>query len=207
MELEVGPGVFSPRPETELLAHQAITEILAINSPTGHVIVCDVGAGSGAIGLAIAQAVSNAQVISVEPSDEARVFLAKNVDRFGDGRVQIVSASAAEASDHVAPGSLDAVVSNPPYLIRDEDWVDLETGNFDPDQALYADNRGMAVMADVVEFAARALRPGGVILVEHGTTHNEAVAEILTSHGFSLISHHNDLVGRPRLTRATLPSG
>jgi release factor glutamine methyltransferase len=205
MELHVGPGVFSPRPETELLAHTAITELLSMETPTGELHVWDIGAGSGAIGLAIARGVAHAHVTSVEPSEEAHSYLQKNIDRYGDGRVRSVKALASEASDHVAPGSVDVVVSNPPYLIRESDWVDLETGNYDPDSALYAEDGGLAVMKDVAAFAQVALRTRGVLLVEHGTTHNEPVAKLLTDHGFSLISHHNDLVGRPRITRATKP--
>jgi release factor glutamine methyltransferase len=203
MELRVGPGVFSPRPETELIAHTAIIELLSMESPTGVLTVWDIGAGSGAIGLSIARGVTHAHVTCVEPSPEAHSYLERNIEQYGDGRVRLVKAAASEASDHVAPGSVDVVVSNPPYLIRESDWVDLETGNFDPDSALYADAGGLAVMADVVGFARVALRPGGVLVVEHGTTHNEPVAHLLTDHGFSLISHHNDLVGRPRMTRAT----
>lgn len=205
MELHVGPGVFSPRPETELLAHTAITELLAMETLTGELTVWDIGAGSGAIGLAIARGVTHAQVTSVEPSDEAHPYLQKNIDQYGEGRVRLVKALASEAGGHVTPNSVDVVVSNPPYLIRESDWVDVETGNFDPDSALYAEDGGLAVMADVVGFAREALRPGGVLLVEHGTTHNEPVATLLTEHGFGLISHHNDLVGRPRITRASKP--
>ena len=205
MELHVGPGVFSPRPETELLAHIAITELMAMEPPTGELSVWDIGAGSGAIGLAIARGVTHAHITSVEPSDDAHDYLQKNIDRYGDGRVTLLKATADGATHHVTPNSVDVVVSNPPYLIRESDWVDLETGNYDPDSALYADDGGLAVMADVVAFAKEALRPGGVILVEHGITHNEPVATLLASQGFSLISHHNDLVGRPRITRATKP--
>jgi release factor glutamine methyltransferase len=205
MELEVGPGVFSPRPETELLAHTAITELLAMNTPTGELEVWDIGAGSGAIGLAIARGVTHANVTSVEPSDEAHPYLQKNIDRYGNGRVRLVKALASEAISQVTPNSVDVVVSNPPYLIRESDWVDLETGNYDPDSALYAEDGGLSVMADVVAFAKEALRPGGVLLVEHGTTHNDPVSTLLKTHGFGLISHHNDLVGRPRITRATKP--
>lgn len=205
MELAVGPGVFSPRPETELLAHQAISDILALGTPD-RVTVWDIGAGSGAIGLAIAQAVSYAEVTSVEPSDQAHPFLDENISRFGDGRVRRVAATAAEARGSVEPQSVDVVVSNPPYLIRESDWVDEETGGFDPDAALYADDGGLAVMADVVEFAAVALRPAGLLIVEHGTTHNEPVAKLMASHGFTHISHLSDLVGRPRITRALAPN-
>ena len=205
MELHVGPGVFSPRPETELLAYTAITELMAMEPPSGELAVWDIGAGSGAIGLAIARGVTHASVTSVEPSDEAHSYLRKNIDLYGDGRVRLFTAAASEAGEHVTPGSVDVVVSNPPYLIRESDWVDVETGNFDPDSALFAEDGGLAVMADVVAFAHPALRPGGVILVEHGITHNQPVATLLTAHGFSLISHHNDLAGRPRITRATKP--
>ena len=205
MELHVGPGVFSPRPETELLAHTAITELLSMNTPTGDLSVWDIGAGSGAIGLAIARGVTHATVTSVEPFDEAHPYLQKNIDHYGDGRVTALKALASEASAHVAPNSVDVVVSNPPYLIRGSDWVDPETAGYDPDSALYAEAGGLAVMADVVAFAQGALRPGGVLLVEHGITHNEPLAALLAGHGFRLISHHNDLVGRPRITRATKP--
>lgn len=203
MELAVGRGVFSPRPETELLAHAAITELLAMEAPTGVLSVWDVGAGSGAIGLAIARGVLHAQVTSVEPSEDAHSYLEENIDRYGDGRVTLVAALAQEAIDLVAPNTVDVVVSNPPYVIRGTDWVDPETGNFDPDSALYAEDDGLAVMADVVSFASVALRPGGVLIVEHGITHSDPVAAMVMKAGFGLVSHHNDLVGRPRFTRAT----
>lgn len=204
MELFVGPGVFSPRPETELLAHAAVTELLSMETPTGELRVCDVGAGSGAIGLAIARGVSHAMVSCVEPSREARKYLADNVERYGDSRVRVIASSASDAHTHLSPRTLDLVVSNPPYLVREVDWVDIETGTYDPDGALYAEANGLGVMADVVEFAQVALRPGGVIVVEHGITHNDEVGRLMASHGFSLISHHNDLVGRPRITRGAL---
>jgi len=202
MELEVGRGVFTPRPETELLVHMAINELMAIESPTGDLTVCDVGAGSGAIGLAIAQAVSHAKVVSIEPSDEARRFLVANLATYGDRRVSVVHATASGAMDHVKPGSLDMVVSNPPYLVRGADWVDPETGGYDPESALYAEDEGLAVVREVVGFAEHSLRPGGLLLLEHGIGHNQPIAEILSGHGFSRISHHNDMTGRPRFTRA-----
>ncbi len=206
MDVAVGEGVFTPRPETELLAHLAVGELMSIDATAGDLLVWDVGAGSGAIGLAIVQAVAHARVWSVEPSDEARVFLARNVESFGDGRVTIVPTSAAKARHHGEPGSADLVVANPPYLIRGVDHLDPETRLGDPDEALFADGEGLDVLIDVIDFAQWALRPAGVLLVEHGTGHNEAVAEALGQRGFSLVSHQADLVGRPRFTRATKAS-
>lgn len=203
MELDVGPGVFTPRPETELLAHMAITELMAIESPSGFLTVCDVGAGSGAIGLAIAQAVPHTTVVSIEPWAEARGYLAANVARYADGRVSVVDATASDASTHVEREALDMVVSNPPYLIRDTDWVDPETGGYDPESALYAEDEGLDVVREVVGFAEHSLRSGGLLLLEHGIGHNHPIAEILSAGGFTRITHHNDMTGRPRFTRAS----
>lgn len=202
LELAIGLGVFSPRPETELLAHMAITELFALDAPSGVVRVCDVGAGSGALGLAIATSVPHASVVAIEPSADARVFLTKNIDSYGDGRVSVLEATAEQATHLVEQESLDMVVSNPPYLDKTSDWVDPETATYDPDLALFADDRGLAVLRQVVAFARHALRPEGLILLEHGISHNQPVAEILVSEGFTRVSHHNDMTGRPRFTRA-----
>lgn len=203
MEFDVGPGVFTPRPETELLAHMAMTELMAIESPTGSLTVCDVGAGSGALGLAIAQEVPHATVVSIEPSADAREYLAANVARYGDGRVSVVDSTASDAPAHIEKASLDMVVSNPPYLIRDTDWVDPETRGYDPEEALFADDEGLAVVREVVAFAGHSLRPGGLLLLEHGISHDHPIAEILSAGGFTRITHHNDMTGRPRFTRAS----
>jgi release factor glutamine methyltransferase len=203
LELEVGPGVFIPRPETELLAHTAITELLAMVPADGELRLCDVGAGSGAIGLAIVQAVTHASVTSVEPSEAARGFLRSNISSWGDGRVSLLELTAEQARSEVVPESLDMVVSNPPYIDRGSEWVDHETRHFDPPEAVFAEDSGLQVMADVVRFAQHALRHGGVLLVEHGINHNERLATMLSDHGFGHISHHNDMTGRPRFTRAS----
>jgi release factor glutamine methyltransferase len=206
MDLAVGQGVFTPRPETELLAHLAVGELLSMDASAGDVTVWDVGAGSGAIGLAIVQAIAHARVWSAEPSEKARVFLANNVERLGDGRVTVVPAPVAQIQSLVDPGSVDAVVSNPPYLIRGVDHLDPETRLGDPDDALFAEGDGLDVLVEVIDFARWALRPAGVILVEHGIGHNEPVAAALIERGFTLVSHQADLVGRPRFTRATKAS-
>jgi release factor glutamine methyltransferase len=137
-------------------------------------------------------------------NDLAREYLRKNIDRWGDGRVRLVAQTAALATDQIPAQSCDAVVSNPPYLIRGRDRLDVETAECDPDEALFADDGGLAVVVEVVVFAAHSLRPGGVLLLEHGVTHSEPVMHLLQDHGFRHITHQPDLTGRPRFTRATL---
>jgi release factor glutamine methyltransferase len=202
LELEVGPGVFVPRPETELLV-DAVLEHLR-RTPTAQPVVVDLCAGSGAIGLSVAHEHPTAIVHLVESSPQAFSWLQRNAGPAG-GRIHTHLADLADAPvglDH----AVDVVVSNPPYLPFDEqNSVDPEVRDHDPAVALWADDGGLAVIRRVVDRAVTLLAPGGTLVVEHSERHGESVPGLLRAAGFTDTVAHDDLTRRPRYTTGRRP--
>lgn len=206
-DLEVGPGVFVPRPETELLAGWVID---LLESEETRVVV-DIGTGSGAMALAVAVEVPGTTVVAVEPDPEAIVWARRNVERVSASRgsrvalVTLVRASARDlasgsANMPVAAGSASVVVSNPPY-VPPQTAVAPEV-RWDPEHAVFAGSGGCAVIADVITAALRLLDTGGWLAVEHDETTAAAVRALLPPGQWSDVATHADLAGRPRFTVA-----
>lgn len=199
LELEVGPGVFVPRPETELVVQFAIDALMAV--PSAHPLAVDLGSGSGAIALAMAVEVPHAQVVAVENSPEAFVWTTRNVRRYGDDRVRLVFADLADALPEL-DGTVDVVASNPPYIPAGAVPRDPEVRLYDPEHALYSGVDGLDAVHALVATAHRLLRPGGTLVIEHGELQAEAIAAIVRDGGFTALSSHRDLLGRDRATTA-----
>jgi release factor glutamine methyltransferase len=200
LELEVGPGVFVPRPETEQVVQYAIDALSAVASP--QPLAVDLGSGSGAIALALAVEVPHASVVAVENSPAAFVWTTRNVRRWGDDRVRCVFADLADALPEL-DGAVDVVASNPPYIPRDAVPRDPEVRLFDPSHALYGGEDGLDAVRAVSTTARRLLRPGGTLVLEHGELQAADIAALLRADGWSAIAHHRDLLGRDRATTAT----
>lgn len=196
LDLAVGPGVFVPRPETELLVDAVLRAVDGNATPK----VVDLCAGSGAIGLSVAHEHHGATVDLVEASAEAFEWLRKNAD--GAVRVTVHHADlAAEPSG--CDAMIDVVVSNPPYVPLDErELVDPEVRDHDPQVALWGGEDGLDVVRRVVDRAAVLLRSGGTLVVEHSDRQGQSVPELLDRAGFQDIADHNDLTGRPRFATA-----
>jgi release factor glutamine methyltransferase len=201
LELAVGPGVFVPRPETELLV-DAVLPVLRYHADP---VVVDLCAGSGAIALAIAQEVPDAQVYAVERCPNALQWLRQNASAraaAGDRPIDVIASDIA-APDLVSrlPGRVDVVVSNPPYVPTHTQIAPEAAA--DPPEALFAGVDGLALMPAVIEVTARLLRPAGAIAVEHDETHGAALPALLTADGrFTAVEAHRDLSGRPRFVTA-----
>lgn len=193
LEIAVGPGVLVPRPESELLVDAVLTHIKNLPSP---VSIIDLGAGSGALALAIATEAPGSRVIAVEKSPEAIYWLKKNVSVIADN-VRVVEGDVAE----VLPGvKCDVVIANPPY-IPDAQELPRDVIGFEPHAALFGGPSGMELPRIFIKAAARLLKPAGVLVIEHTENQGAAIASELAL-DFLSITLHDDLVARPRWTSA-----
>ena len=205
IELEVGPGVFVPRPETEVVAGIAIERAReAGQSP----VVVDLCSGSGAIALSVANEIPDATVHAVELDPEALTWLARNAtarEAAGDAAVSVHRGDAAHALTEF-DGRVDVVVCNPPYVGVDElALVDPEVRDHDPMLALVAGDDGLAVIHDVAATAMRLLRPGGWVVIEHSDRQGESAPAVLDAAGFHDVTDSPDLTGRPRVAVGQKP--
>lgn len=198
VELLVGPGVFVPRPETELLAGWAIEHSSTHERP----VVVDLCTGSGAIAKAIAHEVPHADVHAVELDEEALAWAERNLAGTG---VDLRHGDLATAFDDLL-GSVDVVVCNPPYIPL-EAWesVAAEVRDHDPHLALFSGDDGLDAMRVLEERAARLLRVGGVMGAEHADVQGESAPAVFAATGrWHDVTDHRDLAGRPRYLTARL---
>ncbi|WP_374199125.1 peptide chain release factor N(5)-glutamine methyltransferase [Actinotalea ferrariae] len=210
-ELAVGPGVFVPRPETEQVAQVAVDAAAASVARTGYAVVVDLCTGSGAIAIAVAREVPGAEVHAVELDAAAHGWAARNVAALAAGRVGVVRGDARTAL-RALDGTVDVVVSNPPYIPPDAVPVDPEVRDHDPGVALYGlGPDGLTVPRGVAAAAARLLRPGGVLVMEHAEVQAAAVRALVGDlvrdadggAAFTDVRTEADLSGRDRMVVAT----
>lgn len=204
LELAVGPGVFVPRPETELLVEEALKVLAArTESATGQLRIVDLCTGSGAIAAAVKSELPNAQVFAVELSEDAIPYTRKNLEPLG---VHLVQGDALTALPELA-GTFDAVLSNPPYIPPANVPADPEAALHDPDMALYGGGEdGMQMLSAIAARAYELLATGGFFMMEHDDTQEEAVAELLARVGFERCYPVRDLNGRPRHSAGYKPA-
>lgn len=197
IRLSVGPGVFIPRPETELVAGAAIEHAKALSAP----VVVELCAGSGAISAAVANEVDDATVLAVEKHDEAYQWLGRNLTGTG---VQLVHADMAGALPEL-DGRVDIVVANPPYVpLADRAALPADVREHDPDTALYAGPDGLGAIEVVAQVAARLLRGRGLVVIEHGDDQAAQSLALLATAGFTDLASHHDLAGRDRFVTGWL---
>jgi len=208
LELEVGPGVFVPRAETEVMTGWAIEALARMD--VAEPVVADLGTGSGAIALAIAQEAPRATVHAVEADPLARHWAQRNVGSCAcaaphtAGRVQLHSGDFATALADL-DGSVDLVISNPPYIPLGA-GLPPEVGEYDPATALWGGADGLDAIRVVENVARRLLRPGGRVAVEHGAPQGAAVYWVFAEErGWRETRNHADLAGRDRFVTATWP--
>ena len=193
LELKVGPGDLVPRPESELLVGAVLTHIANLPAP---VSVIDLGSGSGALALAIATEAANSRVIAVEKSDEALVWLKKNVEAIVED-LRIVHS---DVKDALLGIKCDVVIANPPYIENESD-LPRDVVEHEPAIALFGGKDGMDAPREFISAASRLLKPGGLLAIEHNEVQGTLIANEL-ARDFDEIRLHEDLVGRPRWTSA-----
>ena len=191
LELEVGPGVLVPRPESELLVEKVLQNI---EKRTGSVSVVDLGAGSGALTLAIATEAPNTHVIAVEKDAAAVEWLRRNVALISED-VRILESDVSNALEGV---KCDVVIANPPY-IPDGQELPRDVAEHEPAVALFGGPDGIDLPLQFIEAAVRLLKSGGFFAIEHHESHPVAIAAAMCKE-FEEVTTHNDLVGRPRFT-------
>ena len=194
LELQVGPGVLVPRPESELLV-DAVFKNIEVRE--GAVSVVDLGAGSGALSLAIATEAPQTHLIAVEKDPAAVEWLRKNVSRI-DETVRILESDVEDALDGV---KCDVVIANPPY-IPDGQELPRDVAEHEPAVALFGGEDGMTIPRRFINAAARLLKSGGFLAIEHHESQPIDIAAAMLA-DFENIECHNDLVGRPRFTTGT----
>jgi release factor glutamine methyltransferase len=210
LELEVGPGVFVPRPETEVMTGWAISLLreMDVSAP----VVIDLGTGSGAIALAIAQEVPRARVHAVEGDPLARAWAERNVSTYVENAPYTAGRVMVHAGDFCSTdvlseldGTVDLVVTNPPYIPVGAS-VPPEVGEYDPPAALWSGTDGLDAIRAVERTARRLLRPGGAVAVEHGAQQGAAVYWVFPEeNGWRDTRNNKDLAGRDRFVTATWP--
>jgi release factor glutamine methyltransferase len=195
--LSVGPGVFIPRPETELLVDAALGYLR--DAPLEAPLVVDLCSGSGALAVAVATEVAGSRVFAVEREADALPWLQRNAS----GTSVTVVAGDATDPELLAElrGTVDIVLANPPYVPAAA-IVDAEV-RADPAAAVFGGPDGLALLPDVIARAAEWLRPGGLFAMEHEASQGEVVPELLRMDGRWLsIGDHTDLAGRARYATA-----
>lgn len=197
LELEVGPGVFIPRPETEVVVQIAIDALM--ESATPAPVAVDLGTGSGAIALAMATEVPHSRVFAVERSSEAYTWAARNTARAEN--LTLVHGDLATAFDELR-GRATVVISNPPYVPDDAVPRDPEVRLHDPAQALYGGPDGLDVVRVISRRAQELLHPGGLLVLEHGELQGAEIRALLEADGWRSTATHEDLTRRDRATTA-----
>ena len=200
LELAVGPGVFVPRPETETVVQYAIDALL--NAPEEAPIGIDLGTGSGAIALAMATEVPHARIHAAELSPDAHVWASRNTA--GVENLTLVLSDLATAFPEL-DGTAAVVISNPPYVPDAAIPRDPEVRLFDPAMALYGGADGLDIVRVLSTRALQLLRPGGLLVIEHGELQGESIRDILTGDGWRAAATHRDLTLRDRATTALRP--
>jgi release factor glutamine methyltransferase len=204
IELQVGPGVFVPRPETESVVQWAVDALAA--EGVAHPLVADLCTGSGTIAFALANEVPGVTVHAVERDPGALAWTRRNAAlrvAAGDPEVHLHEGDVAGCLPGL-DGTLDLVASNPPYVATTERHVpDPEVVDHDPEIALFAGSDGLDVVRLVEQAARRLLRPGGLVVVEHSDRQGRTAPAVFEqAGGWSEVADHPDLTGRDRFVTA-----
>ena len=193
-EVDVGPGCLIPRPETELLLEEALAR-MPIDAAMD---VADLGTGSGALALALAQERPLARVLASDLSADALALAHANARRLGlEARVRCVQGDWYAA---VAGACFHLVISNPPYLGESDPHLDQGDLRFEPRQALVSGADGLDALRTLIEGAPMHLHAGGWLLLEHGAEQGEAVRSLLAASGFAEVETRRDLQVHDRVT-------
>ena len=197
-DLTISPDVLIPRPETELLI-----EIILEHFDVNKHLLADLGTGSGAIALALAKERPKSQIVATDCSEAALKVAKLNAQNLKLDNIEFRQGVWTEALDGRKNNELfDAIISNPPYI--DKTDVHLSQGDvrFEPIQALVAEEDGLADLKQITTNAQKNLKPGAILLLEHGYEQGDAVRQLLQQSEYNDIQSYKDLAGHERATFA-----
>ncbi len=202
VSVAVGPGVFTPRPETELLLDWGLRALADVESP----LVVDLCTGSGALALAVAASRPDAVVHAVEADGGALSWARRNVEEHvaSGGTPVVLHAADVRWTDLLVEleSHVDLVLCNPPY-VPDGAPLPPEVADWDPPGAVFGGPDGLEIIRAVIAAAAGLLRYGGRLAIEHDDTHGELVPALLRRRRvLTDVEEHHDLAGRPRFATA-----
>lgn len=208
LDLKVGPGVFIPRQETELVVQEGVDWITTHGMYSAKVV--DLCAGSGAIGLSFVTEVPGSEVWAVEKSEQTAQWTRVNLNETAKKYPSIASNYHLEIADatqtptlNQLDGTIDIVLTNPPYVPLADIPQQPEVRDYDPDLALYGGSAdGTLIPERIIARAAKLLKNGGLLVMEHDITQGERLSAFALSYGFSNVMVHNDYTGRPRYMTA-----
>lgn len=209
LDLKVGPGVFIPRPETELVVQFGLDWLASrgIDAPR----VADLCAGSGTIGLSIVTELPHSEVWAVELSSQALQWTRLNVDAIlgqeePRSRYHLIQADATAPTTFAdLDGTFDAVLTNPPYVPQAAIPDQSEVRDHDPELALYGGSPdGLDIPCRIIDRAIRLLKPQGLLVMEHDMTQGPALVAHALAAGFTTAHTEQDLTGRDRFLVASL---
>ncbi|WP_125767396.1 peptide chain release factor N(5)-glutamine methyltransferase [Lapidilactobacillus wuchangensis] len=199
LQLQVTPATLIPRPETEFLVAWLLENVPTSTTPK----ILDLGTGSGAIALAIKHELPNSEVWATDLSEAALQVAQANAQRLA----LPIHFAQGDLLQAVAGEKFDLIISNPPYISHDEEAVmDYSVKHFEPQLALYADNRGLALYQQLAQTVAAHLKTGGQLFLEFGYQQAPAIREIYQQAlPTATITIKKDLAGWPRMARIQLP--
>ena len=195
LEIRCDRRALIPRPETELL----VEEVLKLKVEGQKSLkIADIGAGTGCISLALLHELPNAEVTGVDVSPDALSLAKENAERLGFcGRFQTLENNLLNGFEE---GSLDIVVSNPPYILSDVcKTLDPSVRDFEPELALDGGKDGLDLIRTLIKQAARVLKPGGGVFLEIGYDQGTSVLKLLEHNGFQRVEVKKDLAGLDRI--------
>ena len=203
IELKVAPGVLIPRPETELLVELTIEHVRSSGKKAPKIL--DLGTGSGAIGLALAKNLPNAEVTCVDVSAEALKIAQENAQLLNLNSVKLLQSNWFDGLTTNLPAEdcvFDVIVSNPPYIPAGDHHLLMGDLRFEPSSALTDDHDGLMAYRNIFKEAPAYLAGDGFILVEHGFDQSKQVCELLKEQNYINIKAHQDLAGIWRVASA-----
>ena len=214
IELKVNKAVLIPRPETELLVDLALEEMKRIhaNYPNQTIQILDLGTGSGAIALAIAYATAamnktpvSLNILGIDQSSSAIELARENAKALGlNHLVEFLQSNWYDAIPDRYQTAFDVIVSNPPYIQKDDPHLQDGDLRFEPKSALTDDEDGLSCIREILKNAHHYLKPGGLIALEHGYDQASEVGALMKTHAFHEIGALADLAGHLRVTLARI---